>query len=55
MNQHPRKPTAPRRDKQARDHLIAALKANLAGATEPALRKRLAAAVAALEQRAVRP
>ncbi len=31
---------------------IAALKANLAGATEPALRKRLAAAVAALEQRA---
>jgi len=32
--------------------LIAALRANLAGTTEPALRARLAAAIAALEQRA---
>jgi hypothetical protein len=31
--------------------LIAALKANLAGATEPALRERLSATIAALERR----
>lgn len=55
MNQHPRKPTAPRRDRQARGRLVATLRRNLAGATEPALRARLAAAIAALEQRPVQP